>query len=125
MELTIYNQRESFSSLYNLRESILDKNLKYLASDLVSKELNQATKIQIAVKKAIKICALEGIDVRSNFKPIYMCEKSQIMIDWKLSFLAKQLVIINNNDLSPHLKNISIEFVINQEGKFVIRKEYS
>lgn len=103
MKLLLYNQRETFHALNQLEEVILDAELKYLASDLLFDRVNQTLQIQRAVKRAIKMCIKEDIDVRSHFKPVYTCTSSQVIVDWRLSFLAKKLVSLIVTDLTTQL----------------------
>lgn len=112
MSMTIYHNHLRNELLDRLLENLLDAELEYTASELfVSLGLIDPYKIDAAVARAIQICQTASIPVRNNFKPVYMSSHGQIVCDWRLSPLARKLVILNADASHPLVAKVQVELL--------------
>jgi DNA-damage-inducible protein D len=104
---TLYS--ESFEEF---RDKLFETELNYLASDLVNYGLNSG-EIDLAIQRAINICRTAGLTIKQNFKPVYIYKNSEIISDWRLSALARKLVLLNGNTDNPFVARLQLELLGN------------
>lgn len=111
MQIVIYNT-ESVSPVFDdLIENVLDVELRYKGTDLVSSGLMRFEEMQFAVKRAINICKTSQLVVRKHFKPFYVSREGVIIRDWKLSQLARKLVLVNGDSNNKVVAKIQLELL--------------
>lgn len=91
--------------LHSLQES----KLRYYASEL-QRILDMATLdlLEAALLRAMNVCRHQQLDLAEHFKPIYRCEESGVVKDWKLSPLAWCLVMINADPANPEVARMQL-----------------
>ena len=113
MNIVLYN-----SSLYNksyeeFKQLMFDIELSYLASELLNYGFISPNEIEEAVNRAVRICKTAGLNIKKNFKPIYVYKNGDIVCDWRLSALGRKLVFLNANSDNPFVARLQIELVSN------------
>ena len=96
MEIEIFNQNYTNDIIDQFQEIMLNEELKFFASDMLSYGFNNMQEIDEAIVRAIQICQTASIPLRKNFKSIYLSNNGGgIICDWKLSAFSRKLVILN------------------------------
>jgi len=111
MNITVYQQDIKNEIIERFIENMLDTNLKFFASELRQFGFGDMQEIEQAVKRAIRVCQATSTPVRSNFRSMYVSDKRTTICDWKLSSLARKLVIINSNASNPFVAKVQIELL--------------
>ncbi len=95
--------------LHSLQES----KLRYYASEL-QKILNftSLSPLEDALMRAMNVCRLQQLDLAEHFKPIYRCEETGVVKDWKLSPLAWCLVMINADPANPEVARMQLALIV-------------
>lgn len=70
------------------------RELNFLASDLI-KEGIEPRNIVVAIKDAIEMAGVGGLQAERHFSPVYTFDKGVIYKDCKLSKLGWHLVLLN------------------------------
>lgn len=117
MNITFYRDDSSKEILQEFLESVLDLDLKYLASDLTGYGFTLSNDLTEAVERAICVCRTAEISVRENFKPIYIFGDGQIICDWRISDLGQKLIILNANPCNPLVANYQLQMIKNRENR--------
>ena len=92
-------------------ESVLDRNLKYLASELSGYGIESGHELKQAVERAMQVCQSAELSVRSNFKAIYVCIEGQLYKDWRLSELGRNLILLNASPANPYVARLQLELL--------------
>lgn len=97
-----YASENYLSFLAALKESILYANLPYSRIDLQLFQEISDDEIEDAIKKAISICHLVGIETKYHFKKIYVFDDHDktINVDWRMSKKGFNLVIMQFQKLN-------------------------
>jgi len=111
MDITIYHQQIRHKFLEDFNETILDGELTFTASELMNYGFTDRHQIENAIKRAIQTCQVAHIPVRNNFKTIYFSDHGEVTNDWKLSALAKKLIIINADTSIPIVAQTQIKLI--------------
>lgn len=88
-----------------------DADMVYMASTLMPLGFNDMRQLKCAVDRAIKICMAAAIPVNAHFKLLYLSDHGQLVCDWKLSRLARQLVLINGDPNNPIIAKMQIRLL--------------
>lgn len=107
MQVVIYNTERVNPFLGNLEDNLMDFDLHHKGMELVSKGLMRFEELQLAVKRAMNICRTSNINVRRHFKAVYISREGILLRDWRLSDLARKLVLINgdsNNEIVAQIQ---------------------
>ncbi len=110
MEITIFNQNYNNVVIDQFEEIMLDVELKFFASDMLSYGFS-VQEIDGAIERAIQICQTASIPVRNNFKSIYLSNNREILCDWKLSVFSRKLVILNAAASLPLVAQFQLELL--------------
>lgn len=93
-------------------ESLRYQKLKYYASELQQRlQITELNELKQAVNRAMSVCRIQQLGMEDHFKPIYRCEESQVIIDWKLSPLAYCLVMLNANPAHAEVARLQLQLV--------------
>lgn len=93
-------------------EGLRYQKLKYYASELSQAiAIESFEELKSAVNRAMNACRAQQLETDDHFKPIYRCEESQLINDWKLSPLAYCLVLINSNPSNPQVARLQLQLV--------------
>ena len=86
--------------------------MKFLASDLLSNGFSDMRQINEAIDRAIQICLSSStFSIKKNFKPVYISDNGNMLCDWKLSPIARKLVIVNADASIPIVAKIQFELL--------------
>ncbi|WP_224995327.1 damage-inducible protein D [Cesiribacter sp. SM1] len=97
---------ESF--LHSLQES----KLLYYASELQKiLDLPSLLELEEALRRAMEVCRSQHLELAEHFKPVYRCEETGVVKDWKLSPLAWCLVLINANPKHPEVSRMQLALI--------------
>ncbi len=110
MNITVYHRKIRNDYIERFLENAREIELKFFASGLSSYGLLNM-ELEKAVERAMKICRAASISVQDNFKLIYISNQGHLIRDWKLSFLARQLVIINAEATRSFVARAQIELL--------------
>ena len=101
-EIVPYSTENYLAFLNELKESILNTNLQYSISDFQLIQEISDHKIEDAIKNAIAICHLVGIESKFHFKKIYIfdLDKNTLNIDWRMSKKGFNLVFMQFQKLN-------------------------
>lgn len=111
MHIVLYNTYNLNKSLNDLEENIIDVELRYKATDLVTSGYLRFEEMQNAVKRAMSICKAADIRVRKHFKAVYLCREGILLRDWRLSHMARKLVLLNGDANNPYVAKIQLELL--------------
>jgi len=111
MNITIYKDDYSNEVIKQFLESVLDLDLKYLASDLTNYGFSLSNDLDEAVERAIGICRTAEVSIRQNFKPIYIYGDGQLICDWRISELGRKLIILNANPSNPLVAIFQLQMI--------------
>ncbi|AHM60385.1 hypothetical protein D770_10640 [Flammeovirgaceae bacterium 311] len=103
-----YNNQHFESFLHSLQES----KLRYYASEL-QQLLDQPglAELEEALRRAMDVCRSQHLELAEHFKPVYRCEETGVVKDWKLSPLAWCLVLINANPMHPEVSRMQLALI--------------
>lgn len=97
--------------LYSLRE----RKLRYYASELLQVlALPQLSLLEDAIKRAMSACRSQQLVLAEHFKPIYRCQETGVVKDWKLSPLAWCLVMLNADPAYPEVARMQLALISKQ-----------
>lgn len=93
-------------------QGLHNRNLHFYASD-VQQLLNMMdfSQLEEPIRRAMEVCRREGVPLEEHFKPIYRCQESNTLRDWKLSDLGYCLVILNCNPAHPTVARMQLALV--------------
>jgi hypothetical protein len=99
--LTLYDpMSNAISSMHRYRFDA--PVLRYYASDIMQQlGCDTPGEISGALNRAMKACAVIGISIEDNFKPVNRYDGERLMADWKLSSLACYLLVVNGDPCNP------------------------
>ncbi|SFT41754.1 hypothetical protein SAMN05216474_0447 [Lishizhenia tianjinensis] len=109
MHIILYNSVNTNVDLNDLEEHLIDIDLRYRATELVTTGHMGFEEMQQAVKRAMNICKVAGVEVRKHFKAIYLCREGILLRDWRLSALARKLVVINGDPNNLYVAKVQID----------------
>ena len=115
MNITIYSKPFHNDGFEKFLESVYERELKFLASELSWFGLSYSDDLTKAIERAIKICHAAHVSIKQNFKPVYICDNGQLICDWRLSTLGKKLVLLNANPANPIVANLQIQLLNNNK----------
>jgi hypothetical protein len=93
-------------------EGLRNQRLKYYASELQQVlELDSITELADSVNRAISACQTQKVVIDDHFQPIYRCEETQLIHDWKLSPFAYCLVMMNANPAHSQVARFQFQLV--------------
>ena len=97
-----YSTENYLAFLNELKESILHSKLQYSTFDLQLIQEISNEEIENAIKNAITICHLVGIESKFHFKKIYVfdVDNKSINIDWRISKKGFNLVVMQFQKLN-------------------------
>ena len=110
MKLTIHSY-QLHEALEQFRSTIHERNLRFLASELMDRHLMDYLEIQRAIKRAMIVCKTLDLPIEAHFKPLYVSRSGQVLCDWKLSDLGRKLVLINGNPANPFVAMLQKELI--------------
>ena len=113
MNITIYSNPYHHNGFEKFLESVFDRELKFLASELTMFGVGSPDDLSNAIDRAIEICYTAQIPIKQNFKPVYICDNGQVICDWRLSSLGKKLVLFNANPANPIVAKLQIQLLNN------------
>lgn len=92
--------------------SLQERRLRFYASELQQTlELPELQQLEDALNRAMDACRSQQMELAEHFKPIYRCEETQIIRDWKLSPLAWCLVLVNANPAHPEVARMQLTLI--------------
>ena len=108
LEVEQYSSPQFENFLHSLRE----RKLRYYASELQKiLELPMFNQLEEALRRAMNVCRSQQLELAEHFKPIYRCEKTGVVKDWKLSPLAWCLVMVNANPVYPEVARMQLALI--------------
>ena len=103
-----YNSPHFEEFLHSLQE----RKLRYYASELQKiLELPQLNQLDEALRRAMHVCRSQQLELAEHFKPIYRCEETGVLKDWKLSPLAWCLVMMNADPAYPEVARMQLALI--------------
>ena len=111
MNIVIYNNNYRSKAFEQFMEVLFDSDLHFLASELSIYGITSGPETEIAIKRAMKICNSTHQNVRQHFKPVILCKDGTLQRDWKLSPLARKLVLLNANPSNPLVGRLQMELL--------------
>lgn len=92
--------------------SFQERRLRFYATELQhTLELPELQQLEDALSRAMDVCRSQQLELAEHFKPIYRCEVSGVIKDWKLSPLAWCLVMINANPAHPEVARMQLTLI--------------
>lgn len=117
MSIIYYRDNSSNEVIQQFLESVLDLELKYLASDLTDYGFCLSNELTEAVDRAICICRTAEISIRENFKPVYIFGDGQLICDWRISEFGQKLIILNANPSNPLVASFQLQMIQNHDNR--------
>lgn len=109
LEVDQFENPNFVAFLHSLQES----KLRYYASELQKiLEMTTLNSLEEALLRAMNVCRHQQLDLAEHFKPIYRCEESGVVKDWKLSPLAWCLVMINADPANPEVARMQLALLV-------------
>ena len=110
MNITVYPTSRYPDSIDRFLDALLDADLTFYASELRDIGLGDDEDIRQAVERAVQICNASAISVRKNFKCVYRWDRERhtVTCDWRLSPMARKLVIMNGNASNPLVAKVQL-----------------
>ncbi len=116
MVIKVYTPNIRSLVINQFNESLLESELKYIASDLLLHGFRDMHQINEAINRSMQICLSSSLSIRTNFKPIYISKRREIMCDWKLSTLGRKLVLVNADASIPLVAKFQMELLNHKNG---------
>lgn len=106
------------SSIEEFLKGINERNLHFYASDLQQRlGLKALSEVEEAVRRAMNACRSQRLPLEEHFKPIYRCQESKTILDWKLSGLGYGMVLLNSNPAHPLVSQLQLS-LLHKEFRF-------
>lgn len=113
MKIVIYKSASSRGAIDDFRDNFTDLGLRHFAGELLSYGIRNAAELERAVERAMTVCHAARIPLRANFRQVYTCYNGAMICDWRLSDLARRLVLLNADPDNPFMAKLQIELVTN------------
>ncbi len=93
-------------------EILIDSQIRYYASD-VYKMLEFSTMDQFitTLEKAVNTLHLAEIPVEHHIRPVYISDKRDLIVDYKISPLAFGLITMYAETESPRIARIKVDWI--------------
>jgi hypothetical protein len=103
--------------LVDLDEGIIAAHLVHYASRLLGNGLYNEMELEHALHKAVVACKAAGLPVMQNFKTIFVCSGSGISMDWLVSDLGLQLILLNADVSNPLVAKLQVQVLSGLHGE--------
>lgn len=110
MHLVVYEKRSS-DAIDDFSKAVTDTELRYYASSLMELGIGSIDEIHGAIGRAMQICNALHVPVRSHFKVIYLYKNGTLITDWRLSEMARKLVLLNADPTNPVVAKIQLRLL--------------
>ena len=111
MNIIFYYESPYSYAQEQLEESVFNSGLNHLASELFMYGLNNSDTLDSAIRRAMMICRSVNIPVRRNFRPVYSFKNGEMISDWRLTDLARKLVLLNGDPENPFVARLQVELI--------------
>ena len=108
-KITKYKASSDSPFLEEFEEIYSGLSRKYFASDLSSLGIDNGQELTTAVQRAMQACRAAGLSVNRNFKKVYISKGGDIFRDWKISALARKLIILNADPSNPIIAKLQVK----------------
>jgi len=110
--------RNDYSSfMADLDEGMMAAHLMHYASRLLGNGLYNEAELEQALHKAVVACRSAGLPVMQNFKTIFVCSGSVITMDWLVSDLGLQLILLNSDVSNPLVAKLQVQVLSELHGE--------
>lgn len=93
-------------------QSLQERKLRLYASELKSVlEIPLLSQLEEALQRAMNVCRSQQLELAEHFKPIYRCEETGVVKDWKLSPTAWYLVMLNADPVCPEVARMQLTLI--------------
>lgn len=116
MNISIYRHTNRHEAIDRFLEYLMDRQLKYLSSDLVRDGLIDFAEMNEAVNRAMGICKTGGMSLRIHFKAVYTSQGAYVFRDWRLSSFARKLVLLNADPSNPVTARMQLRLIGHSNG---------
>ena len=113
-----------FSFLADLDDDMVSAHLIHYASRLLGNGLYDEAGLEQALHKALIACRSAGLPVSRNFKTIFVCSGSGISMDWLVSDLGLQLILLNADVSNPLVAKLQVQVLYGLQGESWESPEY-
>ena len=56
-------------------------------------------------------CCTANVPVAENFKPVYLSKNGEVICDWRVSTLGRQLILLNGNPAIAQVAKLQLELL--------------
>lgn len=109
MKITKYRTFTGAPFVEEFEDLFSGLSLQLFASDLSSLGIEHGPEMYEAVQRAMMACRGAGLSVDRNFKEIFVSRGGVIYRDWKISSLARNLIILNADPSNPIIAKIQVK----------------
>jgi hypothetical protein len=95
----------------DLEENLAASRLHHYASRLLENSLHDELELQQALQKAIMACRAAGLPVPQNFRAIFISAAGDTHIDWLVSDLGMQLILLNADVSNPLVARLQVQIL--------------
>jgi len=116
--LKLYDHLEAMLQVRQNRNKFYERRLTYFVSDIIELlAIENTDEIDLAFSRAIQACEALHIPFDYHFKKLYRSNGKNVMVDYKISALARYLIIVNCNPTNESVAKAQLYFAINQFTK--------
>lgn len=112
--MLVHLETDQYNSPYfeDFLQSLQERKLRLYASELKSVlEIPLMSQLEEALHRAMSVCRSQQLELAEHFKPIYRCEETGVVKDWKLSPMAWYLVMINSDPSCPEVARMQLALI--------------
>ena len=110
MNIVVYEKRSS-EAIDDFSKAVTDTELRYYASSLIELGIGSMDEIHGAIGRAMQICNALHVPARSHFKVIYLYKNGTLITDWRLSEMARKLILLNADPANPVVAKIQLRLL--------------
>jgi len=93
---------------FDWEDSLAAAHLTHYARQLLDSGLHEP-ELEGALHKAIIACRAAGLVVADNFKAVFVCSPACTTIDWLVSDLGLQLILLNADVSNPLVAKLQVQ----------------
>lgn len=90
---------------------LADNELVYYASSLMDLGLEEWTKVESALLRAMDALQAAHLSCRRHFKKIFISQQGELQTDWLVSPLGMRMVIMHTDTGNPVLARLKVQLL--------------
>ena len=103
--ITYYSSMHGSGITDEFEEALYDSGLRYSMRHIILAGITSQENIMTAMKRAMQVCSLAGVNTRYHFKQVYISDEiaGVVYADWLMSRKGFNLTIMQSSELNGQI----------------------